>query len=198
MSMHKVWLPTIKTGSGADVYSQILADALGKVNIESEISWFRHGYELCPWMLSDVTPPPAAAIDVEIETEPGVIIGCRFHIHDPASPNIIFFHGNGEIVADYDDIGPLYNHAGMNLLVTDFRGYGWSSGNPTVSSMLADAEVLSIAHRAFKVLGFDTETKPSFKKGRQNRISLLQLSTNFHALFFDIGLQDAMVTISPS
>lgn len=58
MSMHKVWLPTIKTGSGADVYSQILADALGKVNIESEISWFRHGYELCPWMLSDVTPPP--------------------------------------------------------------------------------------------------------------------------------------------
>ncbi len=90
----------------------------------------------------DVTPLPKAAIDVEIETEPGVIIGCRFHIHDPASPNIIFFHGNGEIVADYDDIGPLYNHAGMNLLVTEFRGYGWSNGTPTVTSMLADAEIL--------------------------------------------------------
>ncbi len=88
------------------------------------------------------TPLPKGATDVAIETEPGVIIGCRFYINDPESPNILFFHGNGEIVADYDEIGPLYNQAGMNLLVTDYRGYGWSSGSPTVSSMLTDAEVL--------------------------------------------------------
>ncbi len=89
-----------------------------------------------------VTPLPENAVDLPIETEPGITIGCRFHRHGPDSPNIIFFHGNGETVADYDDIGPLYNHAGMNLLVVDFRGYGWSSGSPGVSTMLQDAEVL--------------------------------------------------------
>ncbi len=88
------------------------------------------------------TPLPKNATEVEIEVAAGVVIGCRFHIHSPESPNILLFHGNGEITADYDDIGPLYNHAGMNLLVTDYRGYGWSSGTPSVTTMLADAEIL--------------------------------------------------------
>lgn len=32
--------------------------------------------------------------------------------------------------------------------------------------------------RSSKILGFDTETKPSFKKGRKNKVSLVQLSNN--------------------
>lgn len=110
------------------------------------------------------TPLPPGATDVEIETEPGVIIGCRFYINDAASPNILYFHGNGEIVADYDEIGPLYNQAGMNLLVTDYRGYGWSSGNPTVGSMLADAEVLFQEIRNW--LSFHEYTGAFFLMGR--------------------------------
>ncbi len=35
-----------------------------------------------------------------------------------------------------------------------------------------------------KVLGFDTETRPSFKKGRINQISLVQFATRFHAFLF--------------
>lgn len=92
--------------------------------------------------ISERTPLPQGATDVEVEIEPGVFLGCRYYINSTESPNILFFHGNGEIVADYDEIGPLYNQAGMNLLVTTYRGYGWSNGIPTVSSMLADAEVL--------------------------------------------------------
>lgn len=88
------------------------------------------------------TPLPANALDVEIEVAPDVIIACRYYIHDKSSPSILFFHGNGETVADYDTIGPMYNEAGMNLLVTDYRGYGWSSGTPSVTNMLNDAEVL--------------------------------------------------------
>jgi alpha-beta hydrolase superfamily lysophospholipase len=91
---------------------------------------------------SEITPLPKGAIDVEIETSPGIRIGCRFYIHDLNSPNVIYFHGNGEIVSDYDDIGPLYNHTGINLLVTTYRGYGWSVGSPTVELMLSDAEIL--------------------------------------------------------
>lgn len=36
------------------------------------------------------------------------------------------------------------------------------------------------------ILGFDTETRPSFKKGRINKMSLLQLSTNEKAYLFRI------------
>ncbi|MEN8199022.1 MAG: alpha/beta hydrolase [Thermodesulfobacteriota bacterium] len=79
---------------------------------------------------------------MEIETEPGVILGCRFYLHSVDSPNILYFHGNGERVCDYDEVGPHYNQAGINLLVTDYRGYGSSTGTPTVASMLSDAEVL--------------------------------------------------------
>lgn len=49
-----------------------------------------------------------------------------------------------------------------------------------------------------EMLGFDTETRPNFKKGRQNRISLVQLSTNFHAFLFRIaplGLPDQLIRL---
>ena len=51
----------------------------------------------------------------------------------PNAPNILFFHGNGETVADYDEIGPLYNEQGINFAVVDYRGYGTSSGSPSYS-----------------------------------------------------------------
>lgn len=125
-----------------------------------------------PEILSSVFHPlrfertalPTGATDVEIETESGIIIGCRFYINDSASPNILYFHGNGETVADYDEIGPLYNQSGMNLLVTDYRGYGWSSGSPKVASMLSDAEVLFQESRNW--LKFQNHTGAFFVMGR--------------------------------
>lgn len=38
-----------------------------------------------------------------------------------------------------------------------------------------------------KVLGFDTETKPSFKKGESNSVSLLQISTSKTAYLFRLN-----------
>lgn len=49
-----------------------------------------------------------------------------------------------------------------------------------------------------KVLGFDTETRPAFKKGKKNAVSLLQFSTRFHAFLFrvgTIGLPDLLVRL---
>jgi ribonuclease D len=39
----------------------------------------------------------------------------------------------------------------------------------------------------FKVIGFDTETRPSFKKGKVNKVALLQLSTETHAFLFRLN-----------
>ena len=83
--------------------------------------------------------PPAGAIDYAIRVAEDVTIGCRFYIARANAPTILFFHGNGEIVSDYDDIGPVYNHYGFNLLAVDYRGYGTSGGTPTVNAMLKDA-----------------------------------------------------------
>jgi pimeloyl-ACP methyl ester carboxylesterase len=88
------------------------------------------------------TPLPAGAEDIDIEVEPGVVIGCRFFAAGKEKPTILFFHGNGEIVSDYDVIGLEYVRYGLNVLVTDYRGYGWSDGEPSFSTLLADSHIL--------------------------------------------------------
>jgi alpha-beta hydrolase superfamily lysophospholipase len=85
---------------------------------------------------------PPGAIDYDIAVEKGVRIGARFHLAGLEDPNILFFHGNGEIVSDYDSIGPIFNEHGLSVLMVDYRGYGRSSGIPTVTSMMRDAYVI--------------------------------------------------------
>jgi fermentation-respiration switch protein FrsA (DUF1100 family) len=84
----------------------------------------------------------SSAQDVMIPVEPDVMVGARFHMTEQSFPNILFFHGNGEIVADYDDLGPVYNQMEINFLPVDYRGYGRSSGTPTVSAMMKDCHVI--------------------------------------------------------
>jgi len=88
----------------------------------------------------ETTPTPAGAQDHEIEVEAGVVLGARFFLtDDPAAVNLLFFHGNGEVVSDYDDAGPRYNEQGVNFLAVDYRGYGRSTGTPGVGAMIEDA-----------------------------------------------------------
>jgi len=48
--------------------------------------------------------------DIMIPVEAEIAIGARFHLTDKSACNILFFHGNGEIVADYDEFGQMMNH----------------------------------------------------------------------------------------
>jgi len=85
---------------------------------------------------------PSGAIDHDMTVQEGVSIGARFHLAGEEAPNILFFHGNGEIVADYDPVGPIYNDHGLSFLAVDYRGYGRSGGQPTVTAMMHDAHVV--------------------------------------------------------
>lgn len=76
--------------------------------------------------------------DIMIPVDDHVEIGASFHSADKSGPTILFFHGNGEIVSDYDDFGQFYNAMGINLFVADYRGYGRSTGSPSVSAMMND------------------------------------------------------------
>jgi fermentation-respiration switch protein FrsA (DUF1100 family) len=80
--------------------------------------------------------------DILIPVQEDIAIGARFHMAEKSGGNILFFHGNGEIVADYDELGAVYNQMGINLLAVDYRGYGRSSGKPTVTDMMRDCHVI--------------------------------------------------------
>jgi pimeloyl-ACP methyl ester carboxylesterase len=85
---------------------------------------------------------PSGVLPIAIPVEPGIYAGGRLHTAGPEAPLILYFHGNGEIAADYDDLGPFYNGLGITLLVVDYRGYGASGGQPTASNLLADAVIV--------------------------------------------------------
>jgi len=90
-----------------------------------------------------------------IPVDAGVHIGACFHVEDKQAPTIVFFHGNGEVVSDYDDLGPVYNQMGMNFFVVDYRGYGRSTGTPTVSHMMADCHtILDFVQKLLHKQGF--------------------------------------------
>ncbi len=85
---------------------------------------------------------PDNAMDYFITVEEGIQIDTRFFLWEPTEPHILFFHGNGEIASDYDDIGLAYNRHSMSFLVADYRGYGKSGGEPTATSLLSDAHTI--------------------------------------------------------
>lgn len=58
----KIWFPAIMVGSGTDIYTKRLADALIKRGVEAVITWFPAQYELFPFLLSRVEPPPGTDI----------------------------------------------------------------------------------------------------------------------------------------
>jgi pimeloyl-ACP methyl ester carboxylesterase len=90
----------------------------------------------------DFTPPPEGTFDLFSLVDEGISVQIRFYPHDAANPWILFFHGNGEVVSDYDGIAPFYDRIGVNLAVADYRGYGASGGRPTFTHLVHDAHLL--------------------------------------------------------
>jgi hypothetical protein len=68
-------------------------------------------------------------------------LGCFLRCNHPGAPIIVHFHGNGETVADYlPEFANEIDAMGFNLLLTEYRGYGMSTGEPFLGRMLDDVE----------------------------------------------------------
>jgi alpha-beta hydrolase superfamily lysophospholipase len=91
---------------------------------------------------NDFTPCPGNAFDLSVGVSGGVTVSCRFYMGQHEWPWVLFFHGNGEVASDYDEISPLYHQSKMNLVVADYRGYGASGGNPTLTDLVQDAHAI--------------------------------------------------------
>jgi len=90
----------------------------------------------------DFTPCPKNAFDLSVAVGDNVSISCRFYTGHREWPWILYFHGNGEVVSDYDEISPFYHQRKMNLVVADYRGYGASGGTPTLTDLVQDAPLI--------------------------------------------------------
>jgi uncharacterized protein len=95
----------------------------------------------------DYRKPTGGAFDLAVAVAPEVLISCRAYPGHRDNPWLLFFHGNGEVVGDYDGIAPLYHRVGLNLCVADYRGYGASTGKPGFDALVKDA------HAIFKAAG---------------------------------------------
>ena len=71
----------------------------------------------------------------------GSRLACFYHAVHPDAKTVVYFHGNGEVVADYlPNFLRWITQAGCNLLLAEYRGYGMSSGHPALAGMLEDVE----------------------------------------------------------
>jgi alpha-beta hydrolase superfamily lysophospholipase len=87
---------------------------------------------------ADAGPAPREAEDSFIAVE-GATLHLRWHRRFADAPTVLLFHGNGEVVSDYDVFAPQFAIRGANLMVVDYRGYGRSSGRPTLRNAIEDA-----------------------------------------------------------
>ncbi|QNK00373.1 glycosyltransferase family 4 protein [Dyella telluris] len=58
----RVWLPTLRAGSGSDVFAQRLADGLARAGHDPRLQWFDHDREWRPWTLRSEAAP--SGVDV--------------------------------------------------------------------------------------------------------------------------------------
>lgn len=77
-----------------------------------------------------------------VTTSGNAKIGGYLHLHPTSDTLLLFFHGNGEIAADYDDIASFFTDCDISFWCVDYRGYGRSTGLPAYSLMFDDAEAL--------------------------------------------------------
>jgi len=58
----RVWLPAIRAGSGADVFTERLATALQARGVDAHVSWFPHWTEVAPDLLRFDHMPPGTQV----------------------------------------------------------------------------------------------------------------------------------------
>jgi hypothetical protein len=149
-----------------------------------------------PYQTSDSEIQMSGHRDILIPVQEDIAIGARFHMAEKSGGSILFFHGNGEIVADYDDLGVVYNQMGINLLAVDYRGYGRSSGKPTVTAMMRDCHI--IFDFARKWLQQNNFTGPILLMGRSlGSASVLELAAAYKDLIDGLIVESGFAYAGP-
>ena len=149
-----------------------------------------------PFQTAESESRTAEQKDIMIPVQEDIAIGARFHMTEKSGGNLLFFHGNGEIVADYDDLGAVYNQMAINLLAVDYRGYGRSGGKPTVTAMMQDCHIIFEFVR--KWLQQNNFTGPILLMGRSlGSASVLELAATYKNLIDGLIVESGFAYAGP-
>lgn len=87
-----IWFPTVRTGTGTDVFTERLVKGLNEQGIKAEITWLPLRAEYAPWTVK-ATKPPSWATVVHVNTwlhsrflpkHLPIVATLHHSIHDPA------------------------------------------------------------------------------------------------------------------
>ena len=139
---------------------------------------------------------PLGEKDVLIPVNENSKVGVRFHLVNPKAPNILFFHGNGEIAPEYDDIASIYNQREINFIIADFRGYGFSNGTPNAENTQSDAHI--VLDFLLKKLEDENYSEPPIIMGRSlGSVSVLELSQRYPKDFVGLIIESGFADENP-
>ena len=134
--------------------------------------------------------------DLQINVNDSVQVGIRLHLINKSFPTILFFHGNGEIGPEYDDIAQVYNQKNINFIIADFRGYGFSTGIPNVENTLSDAHM--ILDYVLKHLKTQNHSGSLILMGRSlGSVSVLELVNRYPQDFLGLIIESGFADEEP-
>ncbi len=79
---------------------------------------------------------------VQIPTSDNEVLDAWFLTRDDAVATVVYFGGNGALMIKSRPLIQAYTSVPVNLLLFDYRGYGLSTGDPTVNGIYEDARAV--------------------------------------------------------
>jgi len=77
---------------------------------------------------------------VNLATDPREKLIAWYSPPQSGKPTILFFHGNGGDISGRGERFAFYQQAGFGVMFLSYRGYGESTGSPSETGLVADAE----------------------------------------------------------
>jgi alpha-beta hydrolase superfamily lysophospholipase len=117
-------------------------------------------------------------------------LACLRQVHAAGAGTVLHFHGNGEVAADYLDGGfaGMLSEMGVNACFAEYRGYGMSSGSPSLTTMLEDGEQI------VRALNVPLESLVVYGRsiGSLYAIELVQRFPTIAGLVLESGIADVL------
>jgi alpha-beta hydrolase superfamily lysophospholipase len=144
--------------------------------------------------------PRRDAVDAPfvVQTADGCRLACYRATPHPGATTILHFHGNAEVVADYvPGIADMLTSFGVNIVFAEYRGYGGSTGMPSVGAMLEDADAV------FRAIGLPPERVVAFGRslGSLFAVEVAARHPTLGGLVLESGIADplepAILRVSP-
>ena len=134
-----------------------------------------------------VTPGKSGRIDVEIPIDNALSLRGWYFYDKQKTSTIIYFYGNGETTLSSENRAKwIADNLTVNVLLIDYRGYGFSDGSPRIDSLLKDAvrvydavRDLGDADQNIIVFGRSIGTAPAIYLASQRMVQALILEAPF-------------------